>query len=127
GRGVERDDQQGLFWWRQAIQKRRAEAERSDLGLNNAAWSLVTCPYDQLRDGQLALRYAEKAVAASKRKDANLLDTLAAAYAETGDFPKAVATQKEAIALLKDEERRSNYRQRLHLYESNQPCRTPLE
>ncbi|HWH77887.1 MAG TPA: hypothetical protein VNT76_10970, partial [Candidatus Binatus sp.] len=95
--------------------------------LNNLAWALVTCPYDQLRDGALALQYAEKAVTLSHRREPNMLDTLAAAYAETGDFEKAVTTQKEAIALLKEEVQRNSYRERLKLYQSKKPCRSPME
>ena len=46
--------------------------------------------------------YAEKAVAATNRKDHAILDTLAAAYAEAGQFTNAISTQKEAIGLVQD-------------------------
>ena len=51
------------------------------------------------------------------------LDTLAAAYAEAGQYDKAVSVQKEATALLQDEAQKQDYASRLKLYESNTPFR----
>ena len=76
-----------------------------------------------MRDGQSAVSFAEKALAGGHRHDPNILDTLAAAYAEAGQFTNAVNTQKEAIALLKDEESKRDYASRLKLYEANLPYR----
>ena len=42
-----------------------------------------------------------------------------------GDFPKTIAAQQEATALLKDDTAKKDYLSRLKLYESNQPCRQP--
>ena len=47
----------------------------------------------------------------------------AAAYAETGQFDKAVATQKEAIAALTTEQNKKPLESRLKLYEAKTPCR----
>jgi len=49
------------------------------------------------------------------------LDTLAAAYAEAGQFGKAVITQQEALALLQPDEERNDCRSRLKLYEAKAP------
>ena len=49
---------------------------------------------------------------------ASFLDTLAAAYAESGQFADAVRTQKEAIALLHDEARKADFMSRLRLFEA---------
>ncbi len=46
---------------------------------SDLAWTLATDPDPQLRDGQRSLEFAEKAFAASNRKDPTILDTLAAA------------------------------------------------
>ena len=58
---------------------------------------------------------------AHSRANASYLDTLAAAFAEAGDFAKAVTVQKEAIALLRSEKEIQDYASRLKLYESNTP------
>ena len=98
-----------------------AGREGDTLTLNHLAWRLATCADPKVRDGQSALDYAEKAVAATKRKNAAHLNTLAAAYAEDGQFAKAVAVQQEAIALLKMEKERKDYASRLRLYQAGAP------
>jgi len=74
--------------------------------LNQWAWEMATSDDPKLRDGPTAVMFAEKAVAATIRKNPQILDTLAAAYAEVGQFAKAVTVQQEAIALLQDEEQK---------------------
>jgi hypothetical protein len=69
--------------------------------------------------------FAEKAVAGTQRKDAAMLDTLAAAYAEAGDFAKAVSVQQEAIALIGVGKGNNGFMSRLKLYQSNTPYREP--
>ena len=61
---------------------------------NELAWLLATSPDQTIRDGQEARAISEKLVARSRR--INWLETLAAAWAETGDFPQAVAVEEEA-------------------------------
>lgn len=67
---------------------------------NQLAWMLSTCPDKNYRDGSQALEMARKAVAF--RPGINTLDTLAAAYAEAGDIPKALAHQEQLMILLKE-------------------------
>jgi hypothetical protein len=69
--------------------------------------------------------YAGKAVTNTGRTNATYLSTLAAAYAEAHDFTRAVAVQKEAMALLVREEQRQDFASRLKLYEANIPYREP--
>ena len=75
--------------------------------------------------GRMGFALAEEAVAATQHKDVYILDTLAAAYAETGQFTNAVGVQKEALALIKDPGTRSDCEARLKLYEANSPYREP--
>ena len=63
----------------------------------NLARVLATAPDAKLRDGKRAVEAAKKAVDMIKYRDGRFLDTLAAAYAEVGDFDKAVETQQKAI------------------------------
>ena len=102
----------------------REAAEHADAQtLNGLAWSLATGPDPKLRDGTSAVTFAEKAAAATNRKNVSYLDTLAAAYAETGQFTKAISIQHEAMALLQNDDEKKGLASRLKLYESNSPYR----
>ncbi len=63
---------------------------------NNLAWILATTAAADLRDGARAVVLVEAATRASR--DPAALDTLAAAYAESGNFAAAVVTAEEALA-----------------------------
>ncbi|HZL42887.1 MAG TPA: glycosyltransferase family 39 protein [Verrucomicrobiae bacterium] len=65
--------------------------------LKDLAWLLATHPDPALRDGKEALRLAELAIQKSGKEDRNLLAILAAAYAECGRFPEAIAAVQQAI------------------------------
>jgi uncharacterized protein len=101
---------EALRWLRAAAQQGHAE------GQNGVAWILATSRFANLRDGAAALAEAQKATA-SKRTAATL-DTLAAAFAEVGDFDRAIAAQREAIAAIgaEDADLRAEFDQRLQGY-----------
>ena len=102
----------------------REAAEHADAEtMNGLAWPLATSPDPKLRDGPRAVALAEKAVAGTDRKKPMILDTLAAAYAEAGQFTNAIRVQEEAITLLKNEAEKHDYASRLKLYENNSPYR----
>ncbi|SPE60222.1 putative Histone acetyltransferase [Verrucomicrobia bacterium] len=104
----------------------RSGAEQGDVhALNKLAWLLAVCDSAVIRDGTKAVGYAEKAVAATNRKDDRCLDTLAAAYAEAGHFDKAVSAQKEALALAGSGPYAAEYSERLKLYQSGKPYHAP--
>jgi len=66
---------------------------------NNLAWVLATCPDASLRDGKRAMDLAWQAEQLSGGNHPEILDTLAAAYAEAGRFGEAVETAKRALNL----------------------------
>lgn len=67
--------------------------------LNNLAWLLATAPEAAVRSGPEAVQYAQTACRLTKEQDATPVGTLAAAYAEAGDFTNAAKTAQRAIAL----------------------------
>jgi len=74
-----------------------ANAPDSPRMLDELAWLLATYPDSKSRDGTEAVRLAERACALTERRISALLDTLAAAYAEAGDFPRAISAAEEAL------------------------------
>jgi tetratricopeptide (TPR) repeat protein len=92
--------------------------------LGGLAWILATCPKDNARDGQKAVELATQACEISDWNDRIELETLAAAFAECGDFPAAIKWQQQALAMLHgDPDRVEEGRRRLTLYETGQPFR----
>ena len=69
------------------------------LAQNNLAWLLATCPDARLRNGARAVELAQQAVQLSGGNSPEILDTLAAAYAEAGRFPEAIETAQRALDL----------------------------
>lgn len=65
--------------------------------LNAAAWTLATAKEDKVRDGRRAVALARQAVDATQGKDPEIIDTLAAAYAEAGDWKEAEQTEVRAL------------------------------
>jgi len=91
---------------------------------NLLAWQLATCPQDELRDGKRAVELATKACDLSRWKKYAYVDTLAAAYAETGDFENAVKYQKQAASMDGiPEYGHTNVQYRLELYQQQKPYR----
>ena len=76
---------------------------------NNRAWLWATCPDAPHRDGKQAVASATRACELTDWKDASDLDTLAAAYAETGDFDAAVKWQEKAIKAYTEEKDRAEF------------------
>ena len=114
------------------------------LYLNDRAWVLATAPDASVRNGKSALVDARRACDLSHWKRSDTLDSLAAAYAESGDFNSAIRYQQQAIDLGKsnaDEEQQSkdavlkkdlvahtparlkSFAQRIELYKQHHPYR----
>jgi hypothetical protein len=97
--------------------------------LNLYAWLLATSPDDTLRDGRRAIQFATRACESTGFGDPSCLDTLAAAYAETGDYVEAAKRAQQAISLLKNPDPRELevYRKKLQNYLANKPtCWGPI-
>ncbi len=89
---------------------------------NNLAWLLSTAPDAQFRDGQRAVELAAAACQATEYRRADVLSTLAAAYAEAGDFAAAVQWSQKAIELAAPEQK-SQLSEQLAAYRRHQPWR----
>jgi tetratricopeptide (TPR) repeat protein len=80
------------------------------------AWVLATTRNPHLTDVEEAVRLAERAAAATNRRNATVLDVLAAAQAAAGQFDRAIRTCDEALALEPDGTSAAAVRQRRALY-----------
>jgi arylsulfatase A-like enzyme/Flp pilus assembly protein TadD len=67
--------------------------------LNNYAYALATDPDPARRDGEEALRLAERALQLAGGESPEILDTVAAAHAATGDYGAATVALRRALAL----------------------------
>ena len=90
------------------------------------AWLLATSPVDNHRDGNLAVAAAKKAWELPMWSEFRVLDVLAAAYAEAGDFAQAVKWQEKVVSMLPPSQR-SDYESRLALYWEGKPFRESAE
>jgi tetratricopeptide (TPR) repeat protein len=64
---------------------------------NNMAWILATCPDRSVRNGPLGIEYALRAIKACGSEYWCFAGTLAAAYAEKGDFQRAQEWGRKAV------------------------------
>jgi tetratricopeptide (TPR) repeat protein len=94
--------------------------------LRRVAWVLATSPDAAIRDGAEALAFAVRALELSGGKDARVLDMLAAAYAEKGQFANAALAARRAQARAAQENQPAlahDIGVRIALYEAGQPFR----
>jgi tetratricopeptide (TPR) repeat protein len=91
---------------------------------NDLAWLLATCPQERHRHGESAWDYAHKAIKADPTNP-DIMGTLAAAYAECGDYNAAVKWSQRAISAYKAEDKRGLEiaRAQLRLYLNGKPYR----
>ena len=86
--------------------------------LNAEAWVRATSLDAKHRDGKLAISLARRAGERTEWKEPGILDTMAAACAEAGDFDDAVKWQTQANALFNDGPEKIEGEQRLKLYQA---------
>jgi serine/threonine protein kinase len=112
----------------QRFEKQLMELDEDDTALavylNARAWRHATYPVAELRNGPKAIENATKACKLTNWQIPGFVDTLAAAYAEVGDFASAIEWQKKAIDILTEGSFiRFDFETHLKLYESGQPAR----
>ena len=124
----------GSVAWRRGDPAEAARGYREALRLDpdhplaagNLAWLLATCPDAALRNGAEAVTLAERVCTGPGRREPGLVDALAAAYAEAGRFPEAVAAARDAAALaaaLGKKTLAQEMEERRKLYEAGRPYR----
>jgi len=89
------------------------------------AWVLATCPNAALRNGKQAVEDAKAACNLTSFGKWDYIDTLAAAYAEAGDFDSAIKFEQKAISRTNDPEDIKGAQMRLALYQQHKPYHTP--
>lgn len=96
---------------------------------NDHAWLLATGTKDGLRDGARAVELASRACELTQWENPAYLDTLAAAYAEKGDFSAALKWQELAVKLSDNEppDVQTDIKSRIALYEKKEPYREVLK
>ena len=93
-------------------------------GFNRYGWALATSSASAYRDGPVAIQYATRACELSSWKNANELDTLAAAYAEAGQFNEAIQWQTSALEVGGSNIDRDDFEARLAMYRKREPFRS---
>ncbi len=102
---------------------------RSVEAINNLAWLLATCPDDTVRDSQQALQLIEPVAQRRTPPHPALLDTYAAALAESGRFDQAANVAKLAVDAAIEHGMRKLARDieaRRSAYLRHQPFRLPV-
>lgn len=92
---------------------------------NDCAWLLATAVKDNVRNGQRAVQLASQACELTSYQNAGYLDTLAAAFAEKGEFDTAIKWQEEAVKAAAKEtpETQADIKSRIELYKQKKPYR----
>jgi len=120
----------GVAWRKKGDYERALADDRQAIRLdpndvysyNVLASLLATCPDENYRNGKRAIELATKACEMTGWKDGGMIDTLAAACAEAGDFANAVKWQTKACEFA-PETRQEDCRARLALYQAGMPFR----
>ena len=106
--------------WRGQLENCIEAAPEFPWSVNNLAWALATSTEQSIRDGERAVELATRLCEQDQWQYHSFLDTLAAAFSETGDFDKAVELVEKAIEVapvgLQDE-----YQANLERYQAGQP------
>ncbi len=116
---------EAIVQFQRALELKPADADAQ----NNLAWLWATCPEASLRNGAAAIEHAQRANRLCGGRRPDVLNTLAAAYAEAGRFPEALTTARKALDLATqqhDQPLVDVLRSRIKLYEAGRPYRQTL-
>jgi tetratricopeptide (TPR) repeat protein len=92
-------------------------APDSDVVLNAYAWVLATNPDAAARNGREAVILAEKANRLTGGNHPEVLRTLAASYAEAGQYPEAVRSAEQALRLTSDSSLKQALEEEIQIYQ----------
>ena len=96
--------------------------------LNNLAWVLATSTDDSVRNAKKALEFGLRGCDVTKYEKPHILSTLAAGYAEAGDWENAVKWSAKAVELSKDEmDVSEQLAKELESYKAKKPWREKQE
>jgi protein O-mannosyl-transferase len=116
---------------REAVEEwQKVLAIQSDNGnaMSNLAWVFATSPDDSLRDGARAVQLASEALRISGYRIPIIFRTLAAAYAETGEFSKAIQAAQQGVELANTQGNSglaTELQGNIALYQEQRPLRDP--
>jgi tetratricopeptide (TPR) repeat protein len=98
------------------------------LAYNSLAMLLSSCQDDSIRNGQQAVVLAQQAIQLANSLEPVPFETLASAYAETGQFPEAVQALQKAIDLATQQNKPplvEMFNKKLQLFQAGKPFRLP--
>jgi Flp pilus assembly protein TadD len=117
---------QALAHYREAIRLKPNYPQ----ALDGLARLLAVAPDQKFRDGATAVKMAEKANELTGYRQPEMLDTLAAAYAEAGRFPEAIQASQKALDLANSADMvdlAKDIKSRMRLYQAGRPYHEELK
>ncbi len=123
---IQKNPAEASFYYREALRLKPHLAldDHSYLWANNLAWMLATHRDPRLRNGAEAVHWAQQACEVDGYQQPDLMNTLAAAYAESGKFDEAIELSEKVIH---SPSTQANLAKRvaryLRLYRASQPLR----
>jgi tetratricopeptide (TPR) repeat protein len=102
------------------------DGQGAGLAYNARAWIRATCPDAAVRNGTQAVESATRACKETLWNEPGCLITLAAAYAEKGDFDAAVKWAEKAVSLIpSDHPSHPTWRGSVEQFKQQKPVRDP--
>jgi arylsulfatase A-like enzyme/tetratricopeptide (TPR) repeat protein len=115
---------QAFDLYRQSLER----DENSEHVLNTLAWMAATSTIEGIRNPKQALDYALQVCELDGYQQSEFIDTLAVAYAATGDFDQAIEMGQKAVSLATQEDKKAlaqRMQSRVRLYQSGKKYYDP--